>query len=118
MLEETHSWLLPLKHRINADFYVSRDPDYYLYSIVLVTFLIGVFNLVIVGIPPDDLSGRVSITLTLMLTAVAFKFVTVNFVPATTYQTKMDWYTTTSFMFIGVAMAESFFVNRLFVSRF
>lgn len=101
-----------------AKFSITRQPQYYLWTIVFVTFLIGLFNLVIVGIDQTKLDSRVTITLTLMLTTVAFKFVTMNFVPPTSYQTRLDWYTTSSFIFIGLSMSESFIVSKVASARY
>lgn len=112
-LDKSRCEIKDKKHRVTARFYVSRNPDYYLYSIVFVTFLIGLFNLVIVAMDQADIAARVSFTLTLMLTTVAFKFVTMGFVPPTAYQTMLDWYTTCSFVFIGVSMVDSVLVTRL-----
>ena len=60
---------------------IERIPNYYLYNVVLVLFAIVLTTPVVIGIPPEDLADRLSVTLTLILTAVAFKFVVADWTP-------------------------------------
>ena len=53
---------------------------------VLVLFSIVLTTPVVIGIPPEDLSDRLSVTLTLILTAVAFKFVVADWTPRVRWQ--------------------------------
>jgi heme/copper-type cytochrome/quinol oxidase subunit 4 len=54
--------------------------------------LIGVYR---------QLSDRLGLTLTLLLTVVAFKLVANSFLPATTYPTLMDRYIIAAFLLLG-----------------
>jgi hypothetical protein len=52
-----------------------RNPTYYAVNVLSIVFLIVVSNIVCYGVSVHDTADRAGITLTLLLTAVAFKFV-------------------------------------------
>lgn len=54
---------------------IERASEYYLWNVSLVLFLIGLLCAVSMVFEPDELGDRLSVTLTMVLTAVAFKFV-------------------------------------------
>ncbi len=51
-----------------------------------------ILNVSVRGVPPDEFADRMSITMTLLLTSVAFKLVTSEWVPKIAYQTLLDYY--------------------------
>ena len=54
---------------------LTREPWYYLWNIVVIIFVLILAAFCVVAVPADELADRMSITMTLMLTIVAFKFV-------------------------------------------
>ena len=54
---------------------LTREPWYYLWNIVVIIFVLILAAFCVVAVPAEDLADRMSITMTLMLTIVAFKFV-------------------------------------------
>ena len=64
-------------------------------------------------IPYDELSDRASITLTLVLTAVAYKLVTASMLPAISYLTLIDEFISLCILQICVVYLESAFAPRL-----
>ena len=60
---------------------VSRLPLYYLYNIVGVMLMLSVLGFTAFSLPRRDLSDRLNIVLTLLLTTVAFKFVVTDMIP-------------------------------------
>lgn len=69
--------------------HLERDPLYYLYNVVLVLALITVTNVVVCNMDADDLGGRMGVTITLLLTAVAFKFVLNAMIPQVSMYVRM-----------------------------
>ena len=52
--------------------------------------LIGLANFATFAIPPDDVSGRLGVIITLILASAAFKFVATSMLPETPYITVID----------------------------
>jgi len=90
---------------------VEREPGYYFGSIILPNFLIvtAAFAAFPVLINDEDSSvaDRLSITVTLMLTAVAFKYVITEQLPKITYLTLMDYYLLEGFLMLTLLIAEN-----------
>jgi len=80
-----------------------------------VNFLIVPVSFTVVGIPNADLSDRLGVALTCMLTAMAFKFVLMQMLPVVSYLTLLDVYVLSSFFFLGIVAAECF-LARWFVT--
>ena len=93
---------------------LSRLPSFYLWNIVFPVFMIVQIATLTSAIDYTDYGSRFSCMLTLLLTIVAFKFVTSSFVPKVSYQTFLDVYTLTGYVFLAVWMLENFFVSPLF----
>ena len=87
---------------VRCEIELTRVPMYYLCNIVLVVFVLVLVSFCVVGVPFEDLADRMSITMTLMLTVVAFKFVIAGMVPPTPYLTFMDKYVLSAFVSISM----------------
>jgi hypothetical protein len=79
-------------------------------------FIAGDFYVVLaafsaVGVPFKQFSNRMSITMTLLLTIVAFKFVVGTYVPPTPYLTLLDKYVISAFLLMGAVILENFIVS-------
>ena len=96
--------------RLNTSILAARSPDFYLINIVGLLFLIVMFAASVYVIPYDNFSERASVNMTLLLTAVAFKFVTVGWVPQVSYLTLLDWYTIIAILMLMVQVLENFIV--------
>ena len=70
--------------------YMRRKPDFYLYNIVFPTFIIILCAFGTSIVPLENFSDRTSITLTLLLTIVAFKFISISWIPSIPYLTLLD----------------------------
>ena len=64
------------------------------------------------------MESRINLTLTCMLTVVAFKFVLQAFVPAVSYLTLLDWYMIATFACLGFTAIEAFFLSYMFPATF
>ena len=83
---------------------------FFLTNIVVIMFVLVLAAFSVVGVPYEDLSDRMSTTMTLMLTIVAFKFVISGYIPPTPYLTLLDKYILTAYILISTVMFENFVV--------
>lgn len=84
-----------------------RKTDYYLSNILLPYFFIGLVSFGVYSIPlAEDPSSRINFMITIILTAIAFKFVTSGLVPKTSYLTLLDKYITAGFLLFTVTLAK------------
>ena len=95
---------------------VERDPGFYFGSIILPNFLIvaAAFAAFPVSIDEEDLgfiADRLSISVTLMLTAVAFRYVITEQLPKVTYLTVMDYYLLLGFIMLTLLIFENAFIG-------
>merc|ERR1712130_28972 len=91
---------------------VERDPGFYAASIILPNFLIiaAAFAAFPVAIDDEDfgfIADRLSVSVTLMLTAVAFKYVITEQLPKITYMTLMDYYLNLGFLMLTFLVCEN-----------
>lgn len=69
---------------------ILRKAGNVLWNMMFIMTLVGCFSCTIFALSPSDLGSRLSVVLTLVLTTVAFKSVTMNMMPAISYMTMMD----------------------------
>merc|ERR1719384_99722 len=86
---------------------VNRMPAYYFGNIIFPNFLIvaGCFSAFV--IPRSDIADRLSVTVTLMLAAVAFRFIVSTMLPKVSYLTVMDYYLLLGFLALILMIAEN-----------
>ncbi|CAH1801807.1 unnamed protein product [Owenia fusiformis] len=76
------------KHpKLNLMCHVSRKPGYFFWNIFLIMFMITSLTFVVYAIDIEVPQGRLNVNLTLLLTAVAFKFVCAQNLPTISYLT-------------------------------
>ena len=75
---------------------VHRRPGYYIVNVVVPTGLIVLLCACQFQIAAEDVAERMSVSLTLLLTTIAFKLVTSSMMPAVAYLTLLDRYVTLS----------------------
>eukprot|EP01041_Mallomonas_annulata_P007098 gene7098-14443_t len=81
------------KHKVSkVQLHIRRCPNYYLQNIIAVMFTLSLLGLLCFAMDVDDLGSRVSNILTLILTAVAFKFIVAQVLPRVPYNTLIDYY--------------------------
>ena len=71
-------------------FRVQRQPGFYVGSIIIPMVLIIICCYSSLVVPAGDIADRLSVSITLMLATVAFKFVTSTILPPVSYLTWMD----------------------------
>lgn len=98
---------------IVIDIYVNRVPEFYLYNVIIVTYLIIMCSASVVAIDVFDYGSRISVNFTALLTLIAFKFVISSWVPQVSYLTLLDKYMLIAFIFISLFVLENFLVTQI-----
>ncbi|XP_030828194.1 glycine receptor subunit beta isoform X1 [Strongylocentrotus purpuratus] len=86
---------------------VKRKASYYMWNVALIMFLITPLAFTSYAVSADAPEDRLSVTLTLLLTAVAFKFVVSQSLPNTSYQTLLDYYVLWCMMFLCLVVVQN-----------
>ncbi|CAL1151248.1 unnamed protein product [Cladocopium goreaui] len=90
---------------------VGRKPKFYLLNVVL-----PVASIVFASISSlavfEDMGGRLGATLTLLLTAVAYKYLVAEMVPRISYNTLLDWYVLICWAFLLLMVLGNCFVHH------
>jgi len=87
-------------------FRLQRIPKFYIYQIIIPLFLIVSLGFLSSTINFVDIADRLSIILTLLLTAVAFKYMVAEYLPRVPYVTILDKYVTTGFVMLFISATE------------
>lgn len=97
---------------------VVRKPWNYLFDVVLPLGLISLGSITSLVVPRADLGDRLAITVTMILTSITFKTITQRTLPVLSYQTLMDYYILTMFVFIfAVLVVNLAFLTPIFEER-
>ena len=86
---------------------VHRNSGYYIWKVLLINLLAGMFSWSVFLIPASDISDRINSTLTLFLAEVAFLFVIADKLPKVSYLTVMDKIILGSFILLFSTAFES-----------
>ena len=92
---------------------IERIPEYYVKNVMAVMCAITVLSFSAFGIVSDDLASRLSVVLTLLLTAVAFKIVIADSLPKVGYSTVMDVYVNALFVFMVLVAIQNCFATAI-----
>lgn len=92
---------------------VARRPGFYFAKLIVPLVLIVGISWAVFWAKPDDLNDRIALTVTAILTIVAFQFLISDQLPRVSYQTFMDRLLLTSFGFMIMTGLESVVVNML-----
>ena len=95
------------RQRLNVTVQLERIPWYYVSNIVGPMILIVLMSGCSFVIPFKDVADRLSASLTLVLTAVAYKYVVSQMVPPIGYSTRLDRYVTWCFAFLFLVVVEN-----------
>lgn len=95
------------KTHCQFDMPIERKSSFYLVNVVFPLMVVTGLGLTAFSIELDDLSSRLSVILTLLLSAVAFKYVINQYIPNISYITVLDAYIMLSYGLFFVAAFES-----------
>ena len=99
--------------QMKIQFRLTRRPEFYLFNILFITFLIVMLSYTVFIIDVHDFAARMGILETNFLTAVAFKFTINTYVPAVSYLTLLDMYMILTFTFIFAIVVASVIMSLL-----
>ena len=95
------------------EFHIKRKYTYFLTNIVCLMFLISLLSFTTFFVSPESIGDRLGVILTLLLTAVTFKFVVSQSLPPVSYLTVLDWYVLSSVVFIFSVAIENSVVAKM-----
>jgi len=84
--------------QLNVRLMIKRQYGYYLWNIALIDLMLVLTSLTVLLVPAKDFADRMALSLTLLLTAVAFKQVVSSYLPAISYLTTLDKYILCGFL--------------------
>lgn len=96
------------KQHLVCVFRVTRQPWNYIINIMFILFTTAVLSALSFVISLKEVADRSSVTLTLLLTVVAFKLLLADTLPKVSYLTYLDWYTMFCFAVIFFIAFENF----------
>lgn len=79
-------------HGLNVKLLLARQPGYYLWNVAFIDCMLVVISLFVLLVPPEEFGDRMAMSLTLLLTAIAFKQVVSSHLPPVSYLTWLDKY--------------------------
>jgi len=91
---------------------VERKPFAFI-AYLLPLILLNLMCLCVWAVPHTDAGSRLEIALTLVLTAVAFKTQTADWIPRVSYLTLLDKYILVSFLYMTLVVVENFVLGYL-----
>ena len=100
----------------NVELRVKRSSAYYVTNVIGILAMLTLLVLTVFAVPVDDLADRIGIVLTLLLTAVAFKFVVADTVPKVGYSTQLDRYMLLNmgFLFFSAIVCTAVFLVQYY----
>jgi hypothetical protein len=90
---------------------VRRLPKFYISNIITLMGMLSLLGFTVFALPAKDLSDRVNIILTLLLTAVAFKFVIADAIPKIGYNTLLDEFVLSQLLFLFLTVVVCMISN-------
>ncbi|XP_077992216.1 glycine receptor subunit alpha-2-like [Glandiceps talaboti] len=102
---------LKKRAQLTVSFKIHRQMGYYVLTAYIPTILLVILSWVSFWLRPEATAARVSLGITTILTATTRVSDTRNSIPAVSYPTAMDVWTTSCIVFIFSAMLEFAFVN-------
>lgn len=96
---------------------IERKIGFYMYNVVFPVFLLVLLSFISFFVDVQGLSDRMSITLTLVLTLIALKYVVTQYLPATSYMTYLDKYILASFFFMSLVAGQNVICYHIAVNQ-
>ena len=82
----------PKEKVVHIRLQIKRDPNFYLQNVVAIMSGLTLLGVISFAMDIADIASRVNTILTLILTAVAFKFVLNSIIPKVSYNTLIDYF--------------------------
>ena len=96
---------------LRASVVVERKPMYFIWNIVVPLLVINGISLGSFAVPKSDTADRLSVSMTMVLTVVAFKLQISDSLPDLSYLTLLDGFILGSFLFVSFIAVENICVS-------
>jgi len=90
-----------------VDIPIARRTGFYIQKIFSLIFIIGLMVVFVPLLDSSDLSSRFQITLTLLLSQIAFNFAVGESLPKVSYSTSLDYYFLANYLFLCFSALEN-----------
>lgn len=92
---------------------VSRDQGYFKYKVILPLILIVMMSWMVFWIDPSLAGSQISVSVTAMLTIIAYRFALANLVPRLAFLTTLDYFVLASNLMVFLVMLEVIYTAYL-----
>jgi len=96
-----------LRSLLRASILVERKPMFFIWNIVVPMLVINGISLGSFAVPKSDTADRLSVSMTMVLTMVAFKLQISDILPDLSYLTLLDCFVLGSFLFVSFIAVEN-----------
>ena len=96
-----------LRSQLSISMIVSRQASYFVWNLILPQVCLNLLSLTSFASERQNTSGRLGVSVTMLLTTVAFKLQAGKDLPKVSYLTMMDWFMLSSFVFNASVVAEN-----------
>ena len=98
---------------VNFNFKAERNIGYYTVKVFLPLLLIVIMSWIVFWIHPSESGSQISVSITSMLTLIAYRFALGSSLPKVSYLTQMDWFILIATLLVFFALIESVTTSRL-----
>ncbi len=95
------------------EFEATRHIGYYVIKVLLPLLMIVMMSWIVFWIHPSESGSQISVSITSMLTLIAYRFALGSMLPAVSYLTRMDGFILFSTILVFVALMQAVFTSRL-----
>ena len=92
---------------------IERDSNYFWYKVLLPLFLIVLMSWLVFWIDPSLVGSQISVSVTAMLTMIAYRFALAGLLPRLNFLTTMDYFVLVSTMAVFVSMLQVIYTAYL-----
>lgn len=100
-------------HRLFVTLDITRRPGFYVWQVFVPLFILILIASTVFFLPSEDLSDRISVITTSLLTAVALSYTVRTDIPKVSYLTTVDQLFVTTYAFLGAKIAGLLIVRHI-----
>lgn len=98
---------------LHLDFKLKRNPVFYIWKVMIPIMLVVFMSWSVFWISPTNISAQLTVSVTAILTLVAFQFSVSQLMPPLSYLTKMDLFTIVADISVFLAFVETIITSYL-----
>jgi hypothetical protein len=95
---------------------VKRDTSYFKYKVILPLVLIVMMSWMVFWIDPSLVATQISVSVTAMLTIIAYRFALAGLIPRLAFLTSLDYFVLVSTLAVFICMIEVLYTAHLATS--